>query len=51
MANDIKFGLSAPMPGADLDGLVDFSVVAEELGFDWACICGALSARDGWLTW
>lgn len=34
MANDIKFGLSAPMPGADLDGLVDFSVKAEELGFD-----------------
>jgi alkanesulfonate monooxygenase SsuD/methylene tetrahydromethanopterin reductase-like flavin-dependent oxidoreductase (luciferase family) len=34
MAKDIKFGLAAPMPGADLDGLIDFSVKADELGFD-----------------
>lgn len=34
MAKDIKFGLAAPMPGADLDGLIDFSVTADNLGFD-----------------
>ena len=30
----IKFGLVPPMPGADADGLVDFSVKADKLGFD-----------------
>ena len=34
MAQDIRFGLSAPMPGADLDGLINFSIKADELGFD-----------------
>jgi alkanesulfonate monooxygenase SsuD/methylene tetrahydromethanopterin reductase-like flavin-dependent oxidoreductase (luciferase family) len=34
MAKEIKFGLSAPMPGADLDGLLKFSVMADKLGFD-----------------
>ena len=34
MGQEIKFGLSAPMPGADVDGLVDFSVKADKLGFD-----------------
>ena len=34
MGKDIKFGLSAPMPGADMDGLLKFSVLADELGFD-----------------
>ncbi len=34
MGKDIKFGLSAPMPGADLNGLLDFSVKADQLGFD-----------------
>lgn len=34
MANDIKFGLSAPMPGADVQGLIDFSIKADNLGFD-----------------
>jgi len=34
MSKDIKFGLSAPMPGADMDGLLKFSVLADELGFD-----------------
>lgn len=31
---EIKFGLSAPMPGADLDGLLNFSQRADRLGFD-----------------
>lgn len=34
MGKDIKFGLSAPMPGADVDGLIDFSVKADKMGFD-----------------
>jgi len=34
MAKDIKFGLSAPMPGADMKGLLKFSVMADKLGFD-----------------
>ena len=34
MAKDIKFGLSAPMPGADVQGLIDFSVKVDKLGFD-----------------
>lgn len=34
MEKDIKFGLSAPMPGADVDGLIDFSVKADKMGFD-----------------
>lgn len=34
MSQEIKFGLSAPMPGADVDGLVDFSIKADQLGFD-----------------
>lgn len=34
MAKDIKFGLSAPMPGADVNGLIDFSIKADKLGFD-----------------
>ena len=34
MANNIKFGLSAPMPGADVNGLIEFSVKADQLGFD-----------------
>ncbi len=34
MGKEIKFGLSAPMPGADLDGLLKFSVKADKLGFD-----------------
>ena len=34
MAKEIKFGLSAPMPGADMDGLLKFSVMADKLGFD-----------------
>ncbi|KRT67009.1 MAG: oxidoreductase [Candidatus Dadabacteria bacterium CSP1-2] len=34
MGKDIKFGLSAPMPGADLNGLLKFSVTADKLGFD-----------------
>ncbi len=34
MGKEIKFGLAAPMPGADLKGLLDFSVQADELGFD-----------------
>lgn len=34
MGKDIKFGLSAPMPGADLDGLLKFSLRADKLGFD-----------------
>lgn len=34
MGNEIKFGLSAPMPGADMKGLLDFSVKADKLGFD-----------------
>jgi alkanesulfonate monooxygenase SsuD/methylene tetrahydromethanopterin reductase-like flavin-dependent oxidoreductase (luciferase family) len=34
MAREIKFGLSAPMPGADLNGLLAFSKRADQLGFD-----------------
>jgi alkanesulfonate monooxygenase SsuD/methylene tetrahydromethanopterin reductase-like flavin-dependent oxidoreductase (luciferase family) len=34
MGKEIKFGLSAPMPGANLDGLLKFSVKADKLGFD-----------------
>ena len=34
MGKEIKFGLSAPMPGADVDGLVNFSIKADQLGFD-----------------
>lgn len=34
MAKEIRFGLSAPMPGADMDGLLKFSVMADKLGFD-----------------
>jgi len=34
MTKDIKFGLSAPMPGADVKGLIEFSVKADQLGFD-----------------
>lgn len=34
MGKDIKFGLAAPMPGADLNGLLDFAVTADDLGFD-----------------
>lgn len=34
MGKEIKFGLSAPMPGADLDGVLKFSVKADKLGFD-----------------
>jgi len=34
MAKDIKFGLSAPMPGADVNGLIEFSIKADQLGFD-----------------
>jgi len=34
MANEIKFGVSAPMPGADVDGIIEFSVKADQLGFD-----------------
>jgi len=34
MAKEIKFGLSAPMPGADMKGLLKFSVMADKLGFD-----------------
>ena len=34
MGKEIKFGLSAPMPGADLEGLLKFSVKADKLGFD-----------------
>ncbi len=34
MSKDIKFGLSAPMPGADIDGLIEFSIKADRLGFD-----------------
>lgn len=34
MGKEIKFGLSAPMPGADVDGLVNFSLKADQLGFD-----------------
>lgn len=34
MGKDIKFGLSAPMPGADVDGLIEFSVKADKMGFD-----------------
>ena len=34
MGKEIKFGLSAPMPGADVDGLINFSIKADKLGFD-----------------
>jgi len=34
MGKEIKFGLSAPMPGADLKGILDFSKRADKLGFD-----------------
>ena len=34
MGKDIKFGLSAPMPGADVNGLIEFSIKADKLGFD-----------------
>ncbi|MGQ0794411.1 MAG: LLM class flavin-dependent oxidoreductase [Deltaproteobacteria bacterium] len=34
MGSEIKFGLSAPMPGADLNGLLKFSEQADKLGFD-----------------
>ncbi len=34
MAQTIKFGLSAPMPGADAAGLLEFSKKADKLGFD-----------------
>ena len=34
MGQEIKFGLSAPMPGADVNGLIEFSVKADQLGFD-----------------
>ena len=34
MGKEIKFGLSAPMPGADLDGVLNFSVKADKMGFD-----------------
>ena len=30
----IKFGLVPPMPGADCDGLIDFSIKADKLNFD-----------------
>lgn len=33
MAEAIKFGLSAPMPGADTRGLLEFSKKADKLGF------------------
>ena len=32
--NKIKFGLVPPMPGADCEGLIDFSIKADKLGFD-----------------
>ena len=34
MSKEIKFGLSAPMPGADVDGLIEFSAKADKMGFD-----------------
>ena len=30
----VKFGLVPPMPGADANGLLNFSVKADDLGFD-----------------
>ena len=32
--SDIKFGMAAPLPGEDLDGILSFAVRCEELGFD-----------------
>ena len=32
--NKVKFGLVPPMPGADCQGLVDFSIKADNMGFD-----------------
>lgn len=32
--SEIKFGMCAPLPGADLQGLVDFAVRSDNLGFD-----------------
>lgn len=32
--SEIKFGMCAPMPGADLKGLIDFSIRCDKLGFD-----------------
>lgn len=34
MTGKIRFGLSAPMPGADTKGLLEFSQKADKLGFD-----------------
>jgi alkanesulfonate monooxygenase SsuD/methylene tetrahydromethanopterin reductase-like flavin-dependent oxidoreductase (luciferase family) len=34
MGNEIRFGLSAPMPGANLEEILKFSVKVERLGFD-----------------
>ncbi len=31
---DVKFGMCAPMPGADLEGIINFAVRCDELGFD-----------------
>jgi alkanesulfonate monooxygenase SsuD/methylene tetrahydromethanopterin reductase-like flavin-dependent oxidoreductase (luciferase family) len=32
--DEIKFGMSAPMPGADLEGIVSFAARCDSLGFD-----------------
>ena len=32
--NKIKFGLVPPMPGADSQGLIEFCIKADQMGFD-----------------
>lgn len=34
MAKRLKFGISAPVPGTSVQGLIDFSINAEKAGFD-----------------
>jgi alkanesulfonate monooxygenase SsuD/methylene tetrahydromethanopterin reductase-like flavin-dependent oxidoreductase (luciferase family) len=34
MSKDIKFGITAPVPGESVEGLIDFTINAERAGFD-----------------
>jgi alkanesulfonate monooxygenase SsuD/methylene tetrahydromethanopterin reductase-like flavin-dependent oxidoreductase (luciferase family) len=34
MSKSIKFGITAPVPGESVDGLIDFAITAERAGFD-----------------
>ncbi|MFI5323113.1 MAG: LLM class flavin-dependent oxidoreductase [Thermodesulfobacteriota bacterium] len=34
MSKNIKFGITAPVPGESVEGLINFTVIAEKAGFD-----------------